>query len=75
MKPISKFLIVVVVFLLAAFVVVNSLPFVLNTQHPVEMVQGISTARASTSRTTIYGMDVSLFDGQFAAAGRGRILS
>src|SRR4030043_77348 len=42
MKLISKFLIVVVIVLLAAFVLVNSLPFVLNVQHPIVMMEGIS---------------------------------
>jgi signal peptidase I len=42
MKSISKFLVVVVIILLAAFVLVNSLPFVLNTQPPIVMMEGIS---------------------------------
>jgi signal peptidase len=55
-KSISKFLIVVLIIMLVAFAVVNSLPFILKTQRPVEMIQGIS-------------MEPTYFDGDLVILG------
>ena len=41
-KSLSKFLVIVLIVLLVAFAVVNSLPFLLKTEHPIERIQGTS---------------------------------
>ena len=41
-RSISKVIALALVIFLAAFTVVNSLPFLLRTQHPLEMIQGTS---------------------------------
>jgi len=41
-RSVSNFLILVLIVLLVAFALVKSLPFILNTQHPIEVVQGTS---------------------------------
>lgn len=55
-KSISKFLILVLIIFLVVFSMVNILPFILKTQHPIEMIQGIS-------------MENTYFDGDLVVLG------